>query len=390
MNKVKVLAPVKKADILVKDYKYDYAGKPVFVSEGGTGDTGAPLRGEGLAGGIGGALGALGGLAGQHRSLGSLANAMYFGGQQGSRMGRAARRKLSTAGQRARATERRNIGNEYADAVAQGRIKKPGMFTNIRERRPAGEVFSTGKHKREQLDNLREKTNQEEEAKRERQMEIDMRNRDKIRRKIDGEGKVAVEDTKDDDWSDVAVEDTEDTEDGDWTEANVEWDKPEQLGDKPEQLALPAPKVAVKDDWSGVDDNWGEQVAVQDPTDGLATDAAGNEVPNTIEQGLLPPLPPDGVVAETTKDNQLEANETLGADATNDEIDVKQATQQQERMMGGKNSVPVEGNEGNGNNTWWKDQKVKVQANNTTPQEKRPTPLSGQRRLPLNKSVAVN
>lgn len=384
MNKVKVLAPVKKADILVKDYKYDYAGKPVFVSEGGTGDTGAPLRGEGTAGFLGGALGALGGLAGQHRSLGSLANAMYFGGQQGSRMGRAARRKLSTAGQRARATGRRNINNEYADAVAQGRIDKPGMFTNIRERRPAGEVFSTGKHKREQLDNLREKTNQEEEAKRERQMKRDMQTRDRIRGEIDDEGKVAVEDTEDGDWSEVAVEDkAEDTGDGGWTEADVKWDEEpnEQLGDTPEQLALPAPKVAVEgDDWSGV--NWNEtpEVGVQPSTDETTmTNAAGEEVPNPLKAGVMPLTTTHGPISQES------TVKVIRPDQRDDKIDVEQATQQQEGTMTqtltGK-SPPI----GVGGNTYYEQ----LQANEKTkPVKVRPTPQPGQQDL-FGNTVAVN
>ena len=96
--------PFKKSVLVVKAYTYDINGNPVFVpgvDKQGNLVTGAPVRGEGLAGITGGALGALTGLAGKHRSLGSLANAMMFGAQQGKRWGRGARRYLSTEGERA-------------------------------------------------------------------------------------------------------------------------------------------------------------------------------------------------------------------------------------------------------------------------------------------------
>ena len=124
--------PFKKSVLVVKAYTYDAFGNQVFVpgvDKQGNLVTGAPVRGERLAGIAGGTIGALTGLAGKHRSLGSLANAMMFGAQQGRSAGQRLRRFASTEGERARAQRRQDIDREYEKLVATGQIAPPrGRF----------------------------------------------------------------------------------------------------------------------------------------------------------------------------------------------------------------------------------------------------------------------
>ncbi len=121
-------------DVLVrKEYVYDAFGNQVFVPGTGKKFSGAPVRGERLAGIAGGALGALTGIAGKHRSLGSLANAMMFGAQQGRSAGQRLRRFASTEGERARAQRRQDIDRAYERLVASGQITPPRGPIGIRK-----------------------------------------------------------------------------------------------------------------------------------------------------------------------------------------------------------------------------------------------------------------
>tara|TARA_R100000234_G_scaffold66220_1_gene40467 strand:+ start:6594 stop:7946 length:1353 start_codon:yes stop_codon:yes gene_type:complete len=122
-------------DVLVKQaFAYDAFGRIVpMASTQGRDSATAPVRGERLAGIAGGALGALTGIAGKHRSLGSLANAMMFGAQQGKSAGQRLRRFASTEGERARAQRRQDIDRAYERLVASGQITPPRGPIGIRK-----------------------------------------------------------------------------------------------------------------------------------------------------------------------------------------------------------------------------------------------------------------
>ena len=122
-------------DVLVKQaFAYDAFGRIVPMASTQERDsTTAPVRGERLAGIAGGALGALTGIAGKHRSLGSLANAMMFGAQQGRSAGQRLRRFASTEGERARAQRRQDIDRAYERLVASGQITPPRGPIGIRK-----------------------------------------------------------------------------------------------------------------------------------------------------------------------------------------------------------------------------------------------------------------
>ena len=108
-------------------------GGPVMVVGGnqGRGSQGR-TRLQRLGGGLGGLVGVAGALTGQHRSLGSLANAMVSGGAQGSTLGGSLGRRLSSRESRARADMDEATRNLYAQYGARGDLDR----FQFRQRRP--------------------------------------------------------------------------------------------------------------------------------------------------------------------------------------------------------------------------------------------------------------
>jgi polyhydroxyalkanoate synthesis regulator phasin len=113
------------ADRLLKapvEQTWDVSGKPIYVV-GGPGGHRRPLTGRAkVMGAAGRALGAFGGLAGNSRSLAQAAGNVYFGAQQGGRVGEEVGMSLSGRGAKAQAAEQENVHLQYARAQAQGLI----------------------------------------------------------------------------------------------------------------------------------------------------------------------------------------------------------------------------------------------------------------------------
>ena len=120
--------------VLVKsNYAFDAFGNPVLLSTPSTRE-GAPVRGERLAGILGGAAGAGLALTQPANSLAQLINNLRYGMFEGARDARGLRRGLSSRRERIRANRAADLANQYAALRAQEPIdqrRQRGLFDRI-------------------------------------------------------------------------------------------------------------------------------------------------------------------------------------------------------------------------------------------------------------------
>ena len=144
-------------------------GGPVMVVGGNQGRGSRGRTGlERLGRGIGGLVGVTGALTGQHRSLGSLANAMVSGGAQGSAilggLGRAASGRTGRA--------RANLREQAKQAQAQREAELAEKYRN------EGRGFGIGARNRRRAFENQERLNRINEADRQRVAVMNAQNRD--------------------------------------------------------------------------------------------------------------------------------------------------------------------------------------------------------------------
>tara|TARA_R100001440_G_scaffold26484_1_gene43162 strand:- start:5981 stop:7063 length:1083 start_codon:yes stop_codon:yes gene_type:complete len=134
--------------VLVKsNYAFDAFGNPVLLSTPSTKE-GAPVRGERLAGILGGAAGAGLALTQPVNSLSQLINNIRYGMFEGARDARGLRRGLSGRREKIRANRAADLANQYAAYRSQespAEARQRGMF----DRLTGGNFMTAGQQEQE-------------------------------------------------------------------------------------------------------------------------------------------------------------------------------------------------------------------------------------------------
>lgn len=147
------------------NYNTVSGGPPVMMVGGGRRRRGGDepvgrTKREGLGGALGGTVGVLGALGGQHRSLGSLAQAMISGGAQGKALGGALGRKfVGRTGQRRadlREGRRQQRAQSNAEMAEDQRRRGVGVLSRIN---PAAKFRRDNQEIRDREDQLLDRTN---------------------------------------------------------------------------------------------------------------------------------------------------------------------------------------------------------------------------------------
>lgn len=133
MGRVLVKSALPNKVLVKSNYAFDAFGNPVLLSTPSTRE-GAPVRGERLAGILGGAAGAGLALTQPVNSLSQLINNLRYGMFEGARDARGLRRGLSSRRERIRANRAADLANQYAALRAQEPLdqrRQRGLFDRL-------------------------------------------------------------------------------------------------------------------------------------------------------------------------------------------------------------------------------------------------------------------
>jgi len=147
MGRVLVKSTLPSKVLVKSNYAFDAFGNPVLLSTPSTKE-GAPVRGERLAGILGGAAGAGLALTQPVNSLSQLINNIRYGMFEGARDARGLRRGLSGRREKIRANRAADLANQYAAYRSQespAEARQRGMF----DRLTGGNFMTAGQQEQE-------------------------------------------------------------------------------------------------------------------------------------------------------------------------------------------------------------------------------------------------